>query len=526
MGSKYKLSDNQINLRPHRLSGVKAIRVFACPGVLPKNKPQPNPSPSRRWWGNYRSGAGTALRSHRRAALACEQWRWGMGAPSEAAPQPQPGREARPGPPRGSRERAGWPRAGVNRRALGTRETSRAAAKLSPRRPLSAPGRPDPDSHPLILCRPRRSLAGRPQGARAGPPARSAIGAACTGAALWQCFQGHRRRPARSLPPAPPTARSGAAAALGPPGRLRTGSPRRSAREQLDRTAHLGPGESLPLSAEDRERARGASPAPGIHPPRDSQRGRISSAPPAPLLAFISGSCTAPGRQREPWRPLPTCGAWGPAGPALPGPPTARGLAAPRGAYRCSYRSPGSRAAAAAGPGRPPLLLPASRCSRRGLARSAARTMGSGPRWEGRRENLSGRRAAPPPTPKSCRPPPSRRRSAQPPPPAVGWKPRAWCQPCALGPTGSGRRSLGRRDEQQRRRRPARLKRCGRDGSRRARPQLLPAIRPSLPSADAGKALIPVCGRGALPEGRHDLSAAATVRSGPPGTAALLGSGV
>lgn len=76
---------------------------------------------------------------------------------------------------------------------------------------------------------------------------------------------------------------------------------------------------------------------------------------------------------------LPTVRGARPAQPS-PGPPTARGLAAPRGAYRCSYRSPGSRAAAAAGPGRPPLLLPAPRCPRRGLARSAARTMGSGPR--------------------------------------------------------------------------------------------------------------------------------------------------
>lgn len=316
----------------------------------------------------------------------------------------------------------------ISRGAPGDPATARTAAHWAPgkhrgQRQNFLPGvcsllRADPIST-LILHRPRRSLAARPQGARAAPPARTAIGAACTGAARWQRFQGHRRRPPRSLSPAPPTARS--RAALGPPGWLRTGSPRRSAREQLGHTAHLVP-ENTPLfSTENRQRARRAGPAPGINPPRDRQRARISSAPPAPLWL------SSPGRPREPWRPLPTCSAWGPAGPTLPGTPKARALDAPRGGYCRSYRSPRSRAApaAAAGPGRPPLLLPAPRWSRRGLARSIARTMGSGPRWEGRRENRGGRSSAPPPTPKSWRPPPSRRRSVQPPPPAVGWKPRA-----------------------------------------------------------------------------------------------------
>lgn len=191
--------------------------------------------------------------------------------------------------------------------------------------------------------------------------------------------------------------------------------------EQLDHTAHLGREESLsrrrtgsqPEEPARRRASTPSRPAAGPH--------FLCTARPPPL-AFISGSHTAPGRRREPWRPLPTCGAWGPAGPALPGPPHGqRPRCAPRDVLLGSRAAPAARA----GPGRPRLLSPAPRCPRRGLARSAVRTMGSGPRWEGRRDKRGGRRSAPPPTPKSCRPPPSRRRSAQLPPPAVGWKPRA-----------------------------------------------------------------------------------------------------
>lgn len=332
------------------------------------------------------------------------------GSAITRSPTATAGPRSATGDPAGEEGRAGRSRASTNHRAFGTRKTGRAAAKVSLRRPLSALGRPDPDSHPLppapfCRCSPARERRqpARPLRYRRGLDGRHSLAE----------LPRPPPPPSRSLPSAPPTARS-------------------RGRSQAERGSSLT---TLPISAAKNPSLGGeqgasprSQPGAGHPPPRDRQRGRISSAPPALPLWLSSPAATQllAGDGSHGGLCLPAVRGARPAQPC-PGPLTARGLAAPRGTYCCSYRSPGSRAAPAAraGPGRPRLLSPAPRCPRRGLARSAVRTMGSGPRWEGRRDKRGGRRSAPPPTPKSCRPPPSRRRSAQLPPPAVGWKPRA-----------------------------------------------------------------------------------------------------
>lgn len=373
-------------------------------------------------------------------------------APSRAAPR---GPTARPrSAPPGSRLPAACPPGRTKTRwppgpaPSGLRETPRRAAKLGPCRPLPALRRscPEPWAARAALPRPPTAAlpSARPQGAPAGARARAASrprrrpaasGAACTGAAAGQGSLAASPRPPLSSMLASPGAPHGQkrdTAPLLPPGRLATGSPRRSQRERLDqgcppRPSQLAPSLSPSLRgkrrAGPRTQPRAGHPAPP--PGRQRAPGPISSAPPAPLLPSSEAAQLPAGeRERSHGGPLPTC-----VRPARPsqGRPGPSLRYAPRGG---SCRSPGSGAAPAAAAGPGPPLLPLAAGS------SQPRAVGSFAGWnngapEPGREGPKGepgwalRRSAPPPLLKSYRPPPSRCHSAQPPPPSVGWKPRA-----------------------------------------------------------------------------------------------------
>lgn len=245
--------------------------------------------------------------------------------------------------PAGKSGGAGRSRHGTNRRALGTRETSRTAAKLSPRRLLSAPGRSDLDSHPppsapLSRCPPtgsagsaarshrnrrglhgRRSLAALPR--PSPPPSTIAFPGAPHGP------KRSRSRAARVAPHwLPPQERAGAARPHCPPrpGEYPPSSPQRTgrgpdepARRRVSTPLETGSGPAFPphrpppsgfhLPAGQGSHgglclpavlgARPAQPSPG--PPRPE--------PSMPPAGGTAARTAAPGRGRLP-RPRPGLG--------------------------------------------------------------------------------------------------------------------------------------------------------------------------------------------------------------------------
>lgn len=200
------------------------------------------------------------------------------------------------------------------------------------------------------------------KGAQAGQPGRSATGAAWTGAILWQSFQGHRRRPPRSLPSAPPTARSRAAAALRPSGGAAW--PHCPCRPRRIRPSFGGEqGASLRSHPEEPARRRASIPS------RRAGGPHFLCAARPPPLAFICGSHTAPGRRTEPRRPLPTLRCVGPGRPS-----PARAPSQPE----ASLRPAGRTAARTAAPGRGRLPRPERGLGGRGCSRRlrAARAAG------------------------------------------------------------------------------------------------------------------------------------------------------
>lgn len=258
------------------------------------------------------------------------------------------------------------------------REARRAAPPPAPRRPTSRRPAPRPAAA-LPPSAPGAAAGARPElppapGAGAGRAARPAQ-APLPANAPWQRPRG-RRRPPRSLPPAPPTA-GGEPRPRSAPRRLGTGSPRRSQRERLD---------------------AGRPTRPSPFPP--SFRGKQPHAPhPAlplpPHARSVSGCHTTPvrrvGRSNR-GEPLPTCAR--PARPARPSPARAyvrrAGRFVPQPAVgSCSRGRGGAWAAAQC------RRLPATLRGKLSRRPRRLRTMGPGVGREGRGEKQGGRCAAP-----------------------------------------------------------------------------------------------------------------------------------